>query len=225
MNEFQEYGFLFLDRIIEVLQNQGIKAYKGSDDGRYNSTKDEIVIVGQIKAIVAADDNVLKGVEFIDVPPRHWFDFGLCWDQKLFPVNIKSTTMGSDNLNCKSGLYYALTGCEPKFDNQIPFDKFHEELGGMIDFKSDKEYFFLVVYKEDTSNILVNSLRCIESLIPNGNNLPFQCCWSKNKNRISIKSPEDLNKLLNVYAKSLRLRADAYLSFEKYVLNRIKYDG
>ena len=52
--------------------------------------------------------------------------------------------------------------------------------------------------------------------MPNGNNLPFQAQWSENKTP-QIRDYEQAKKfILSVFGQSLKLRADAYLSFKEY---------
>ena len=44
-----------------------------------------------------------------------------------------------------------------------------------------KDYYFIVLNKTDASDIIVNSVKGLTILTPNINNLPFQVCWSKNR--------------------------------------------
>lgn len=44
-----------------------------------------------------------------------------------------------------------------------------------------KDYYFLVLNKLDCNDIIINSIKGLEILNPNNNNLPFQVIWNKNK--------------------------------------------
>lgn len=41
--------------------------------------------------------------------------------------------------------------------------------------ENNKDYYFLVINKTNNADIFFNSLKMLYELIPNGNNLPFQC--------------------------------------------------
>jgi len=45
-----------------------------------------------------------------------------------------------------------------------------------------KDYYFIVINKNNYNDIIVNSLKGLTILSPNINNLPFQICWNKNRN-------------------------------------------
>lgn len=46
---------------------------------------------------------------------------------------------------------------------------------------SKKDYYFLVMNKNNSRDIIVNSVKGLTILSPNVNNLPFQICWNKNR--------------------------------------------
>lgn len=70
-------------------------------DGRINSSINEDEVI-----------KILSKRFYIMVPKsRAWYDFALETNNNFYPVNIKITdTTHADNLNCKLGIYYALTG-------------------------------------------------------------------------------------------------------------------
>ncbi len=45
-----------------------------------------------------------------------------------------------------------------------------------------KDYYFIVINKNNTQEIIINSVKGLTTLTPNINNLPFQVKWNKNKN-------------------------------------------
>ncbi len=147
---------------------------------------------------------------------RDWVDFSFVKNDIFYPVNIKvSTTKTADNLNCKLGIYYALTGKIPYFNNGIVWEEYFKNLSQNIA-SNITDYYFLIINKNDTSDIFYTSLKQLEQLVPNGNNLPFQAKWDENRNLILRNFEESKKFILDNFAASLQLRADAYFSFKRY---------
>lgn len=121
----------------------------------------------------------------------------------------------ADNLNCKLGIYYALTGCLPDFSNTIDWKHYFEFLNHNLGKLKTRDYLFLVVNKTNPLDIIINSLKYIGKLQPNGNNLPFQCKWSENKNPEYKTFEACKNYILSTFGQSIKLRADIYFSFQK----------
>jgi len=189
-----------LEEIKNYLANSSITLTSNQADGRLNSAINE--------------DEILKIIEQkfdIKIPnARDWADFYI----DNIPVNIKiTTTMTADNASSKKGLYYALTG--EVYVGSESWELYLKKLKQNIK-DTDKDYYFLVVNKTNTKDIFINSLKQISTLQPNGNNLPFQIKW--NDNRVIVKkSFDDVKRiLLEALGKSLKLRADAYFSFQRY---------
>ena len=44
-----------------------------------------------------------------------------------------------------------------------------------------KDYYFLVFNKQEPKDIIINSVKGLRIIYVNNNNLPFQVCWSKNR--------------------------------------------
>ncbi len=164
-----------LKRICAFLRKANVQLPGQSRDGRMDSSTNEKPVIDLL---------VGKFSSTIMVPskPRHWYDFAVADGGVLVPVNIKITALrgAADNLNCKLGIYYALTGKEPTFANGIPWGKFHKVLMDNIT-PNDRDYYFLVINKRKPSELFAIGLKEIAVLQPNGNNLPFQCCWRNNR--------------------------------------------
>ncbi len=189
-----------LEKICKYLKKSNLCLSSNQNDGRINSILNE--------------DEILKQIEKkfdIDVPmQRNWADFYI----DNIPINIKvTTTKTADNASSKSGVYYALTGEIYQGNNQ--WDNYLKKLKKNIK-DTTKDYYFLVISKDDTSEIFINSLKNITTLQPNGNNLPFQIKWCENKT-LNPKSFNQTKKLLlGTMGQSIKLRADAYISFQEY---------
>ena len=58
------------------------------------------------------------------------------------------------------------------------------------------------------------ALKGLQSLVPNGNNLPFQCNWSNNKHDKSRTFKQAKNFLLTELGKSVKLSTSKYVGFK-----------
>lgn len=205
MNKTQSIPNLLIG-IVAFLQANPIALSKQSRDGRINSAFNEDEIF-----------NLLESHFAINRPNmRDWVDFSFEENEIFYPINIKvSTTKTTDNLNCKLGIYYALTGKIPPFGNGVSWEYYFKSLKENIQ-ENSKDYYFLVINKDNPCDVFATSLKCLESILPNGNNLPFQAKWDNNRNIIQRDFESAKTFLLGTFEQSLRLRADAYLHFKRY---------
>jgi len=67
-------------------------------------------------------------------------------------------------------------------------------------FNNKKDYYFIVLNKTDTRDIIVNSVKGLTLLTPNINNLPFQVCWNKNR----TYNYENINKKIKQFIDCLQ---------------------
>ena len=172
-----------------------IKSCELSDDGRTNSCFDEDNI---IKILIEKYPDRIKKPDI-----RMWYDI-LIKDYKhgWLPVNIKTTTtLTSDNTGNLAMCVYAYTDEEldlsKKYQNgpmsKILIKNLNEN---KINYKSKKDYYFLVVNKNNTNEVIINSCKGISQLTPNSNNLPFQVNWSKNKDYNFINIHKSIKQLI-----------------------------
>jgi hypothetical protein len=178
------------------------------EDGRLNSAVNE----GQILQSIRRKFN-------IEEPRiREWYDFLALENGNKYPVNIKVSTLNTnDNVQCKLGIYYAVTGIWPDISNGTSWEKFFKAVRDGINSNKDKDYYFLVVSKSDPKDILITSLKQIGNLVPNGNNLPFQCHWGRNRELTQRSHDEAVKFILGTLEKSCELRANIKSEFEKYL--------
>lgn len=59
----------------------------------------------------------------------------------------------------------------------------------------------IVINKTNPKDIIINSVKGLEILTPNANNLPFQVCWSKNKKFIYRRISEKIHLFLECLRK------------------------
>ncbi|MCX2683449.1 restriction endonuclease [Campylobacter sp. MIT 21-1685] len=194
-----------LYEIVEFLQQQNLTLSINSRDGRVNSAFNEDEIFNLLcRNFVINRQNM-----------RDWFDFSFEENGDFYPVNIKITKLSTDNLNCKLGIYYAFTGKIPHFDNEISWLKFFQAIRANAE-QNSRDYYFLVINKNDTRDIFATSLKSLNVLTPNGNNLPFQANWAKNKILQNRNFTEAKDFILGAMAKSFALRARIYNKFLEY---------
>ena len=183
-------------------------------DGRINASANEDEIISVIG----------KNFDIHKPKARAWYDFSLTAGGILYPVNIKVADVMSgyaDNLNCKLGIYYALTGQEPDFANEIRWSDYFRRLRENIGARKNRDYFFLVFNKNTEGDVFVNSLRGLSVLRPAGNNLPFQCMWNQNRHYQKRSFNDAVSFIMAPFGAGIRKRAQIYLDFKchfaKYV--------
>ncbi|MGN8478870.1 restriction endonuclease [Helicobacter pylori] len=190
-----------LNEIAEFLKTNPYNLSQPLQDGRLNSSINEEEILNTIKHFP------------IQLPKaREWWDFSFKKNDIFYPVNI-TTTKTADNLNGKLGIYYALCGLLPEFNNEIAWEKYFQKLHKDLGKNTDRDYYFLVINKNDPKDIFINSLKGIQTLQPN--NLPFQCKWDNNREIIQRDFDGSKNSILSALAKSVTLRANIYLAFKE----------
>ncbi len=197
-----------LDEIVKFLQRNPLRLWAKSISERTNSSVNESEV---LKYLVQLKTPTGYHYVFPATKSQAWYDFKIqnpyCPDNKIF-VNIKITNLdkpSADNVSAKQGMGYALTGIE---DMPKEWDKFHELLRTQIELGFD--YYFLIINKNNTSDCFWTSLKRIETLVPNGNNLPFQCNWSQNKFPINRNEIEATDYILSIYNKSCKKRAEKF---------------
>lgn len=193
--------------IQKYLSQKRLTLSKQFKDGRINASFNEDEVIKEIQNSFS-----------ISIPKsRAWYDFAIESSQGFYPVNIKVTdTTHADNLNCKLGIYYTLTGLLPDFANEIRWQTYFERLRANLGTDTTKDYYFLIVNKNDQSDIFINSLKGLSSLQSNGNNLPFQCHWGNNRIFNNRTFEQSLSFILSTFAESIKLRSQIYLDFKQY---------
>ncbi|WQV81313.1 restriction endonuclease [Helicobacter pylori] len=188
-----------LNEIAEFLKTNPYHLSQPLQDGRLNSSVNEEEIL-----------NTIKDYFPIQLPKaREWWDFSFEENDIFYPVNIKTTTTKTaDNLNGKLGIYYALCGLVPEFNNEIAWEKYFQKLHKDLAKNTNRDYYFLIINKNDPKDVFINSLKGIQTLQPN--NLPFQCKWDNNREIVQRDFNGSKNFILSALAKSVKLRANIY---------------
>jgi len=173
---------LIMNKLKAHLLKSNLIFAKENEDGRINSCIDEDVIIRLL--VEKFETRIIKP------KIRMWYDI-LAYDNYYgwIPINIKTTTTKtSDNTGNLAMCVYAYTNeeldlqKESSYNNgkmsKILFDKIKN---GEFNKKPKKDYYFLVLDKENNENIIINSVKGLVTLTPNINNLPFQVIWCKNR--------------------------------------------
>lgn len=174
-------------------------------DGRLNSKEDEITIIRILQDKYGKENIIPEPVE------RHW------WDVKIFgyPVNIKtSKCKTADNFSAKGAVLHSLTNMSEEEITEIrEWPDFHNALIGAKDKDNNRDYYCLVLNKE-TNEVLMQGLKTLTKLTPNGNNLLFQINWSKNKEIIERTHKEGYEFLIGAFVESVRKKVGIHEGYE-----------
>ena len=168
--------------IQKYLQSMNIQFSSQNDDGRINSCADEDEI---IKLLIQKFNDKIKKPK-----SRMWYDI-LAYDYLYgwLPINIKTTnTYTSDNTGNFAMCVYAYTDeklcldIDKSYENGKMSLLFLEKIKNkQYNYIQKKDYYFLVLNKSNCKDIIINSVKGLNKLTPNINNLPFQVCWDKNR--------------------------------------------
>ena len=200
---------------------------KNGADGRKDSDDNECLVIDEAERLVSRGR--LRGfgkIDFIRGGPRAWYDFAFRLSDAgrsfFAPVNVKiSSFKGADNISAKLGIYYALTGLHPTCAPGVSWPDFFTLLEDHIGAGPDADYYFLVVEKSEESagRIFTQSLRRLRRIVPNGNNVPFQCNWAQNLDPHPYRNLRDAERFLvfDGLHTSLEMRAQAYRASERYI--------
>lgn len=164
------------------LTKNTIKLSKIINDGRVCSLVDEDLIINGLEKEFG--NSIVKSKE------RMWYDIKVN-DHKhgWIPVNIKSTSMKSnDNAGNMTMCVYSFTDYEININKNYKNGKMSKILLEKIKKKelnnSQRDYYFLVLNKNKPDDVIINSIRGLEHIVANPNNLPFQINWNKNRTHV-----------------------------------------
>jgi hypothetical protein len=171
---------LILYSVQKYLSDCKIKLTKTTTDGRINSCTDQDLIIDLLMKKYADKMYVPKD--------RMWYDILL--KDTLYgwiPVNIKTTTTStSDNTGNLAMCVYTYTDYKLKLKNSYQNGEMSQILmekikNNELNYKNKRDYYFLVVNKNNTQDVIINSVKGLKTLTANINNLPFQINWARNR--------------------------------------------
>ncbi len=193
-----------LVEVVEFLNSIVISVSEKHGDGRVNSIDDEDTII-DLLVDKYGSENVEKPVE------RNW------WDVKVFgyPLNIKSSKYGSaaDNFTSKAAILYALTDLPEDKVNVQRWKKFQELLKNHSSKDNNRDYYIISLNKV-TNEVHLTSLKTLNKLTSNGNNLPFQIEWRVNTTPVQRTHAEAYDFLVGCYKESVLKKITAHEGYD-----------
>jgi hypothetical protein len=165
-----------------------------NNDGRVNSILDEQTVIDSLLKCYTGRIRV--------APIRMWYDVVILdYYHGWIPVNIKSSLMKyNDNAGNLAMCVYAYTNANIKLDIPYKNGELSQIMAARLKCKqynrSHRDYYFLVINKNDPSDVIINSIRGLASLANNTNNLPFQIKWSNNRKFQRKTVDEAINQFL-----------------------------
>ena len=192
-----------LQNAVDYLNTLTINVSESHEDGRVNSIDDEDTIIDLL---------VEKFGDSIETPPpRCW------WDIKVFgyPLNIKSSKFGNaaDNFSSKAAILYALTDLPEEEVTCTSWKSFQNKLQMNSSQEKPRDYYIIVLDKT-TNKVYLQSLKSLQKLTSNGNNLPFQIKWKDNTHPIERNYLQSYDFLIQCYKDSVRKKILSHDGFE-----------
>lgn len=194
-----------LIEVVEFLNSININISENHEDGRVNSIDDEDTII-DLLIEKYGENNVVRP------KAREW------WDVKVFgyPLQIKSSKYGSaaDNFSSKAAILYALTYLPEDKVNVTSWKKFQEALLNNSSKDNGRDYYIFTLNKV-TNQVQLSSLKTLQKITPNGNNLPFQIKWSDNTQPVQRTHRQAYEFLIECYKESVRRKINSHNGFEE----------
>jgi len=164
---------IILQQVFNYLQKCNIVLSKNNIDGRCNSINDEEIIITLL---------LDKFTNKIIIPKkRSWYDIAIYdyFSESYLPINIKTSTITtSDNIGNLSLCVESYTSYKLdiyKFYKNGELNKIlQDELNNKrYNYNYNKDYYFIIVNKTNTNEIIINSINKLTKLTPNLENLPL----------------------------------------------------
>jgi len=173
-------------------------------DGRVNSLDDEETVIQLL------EEKYSDAVE--RSKPRHWFDV------RLFghPIQIKSSSYSNgaaDNFSSKAAVLYALTNLDENDIEVRGWEQFETALLKNSGEENNRDYYIISVNKDD-SQVHLTSLKTLQKLTPNGNNLPFQIQWKSNIIPVERSYDEAYKFIVSCYTKSVEKKLSVHKLYD-----------
>jgi len=183
------------------------------EDGRSNSFIDEHTVIRLLQKRYGSK---------IRMPPRprHWFDMSvLDAERGWIPIDIKSSAIrkhrNRDNGSGWASCMYALTDMsmdlEKDYKGHEPMTQFYHKLEHREYNSSSRDYYYLILNKMDFHDVIINSLRGMQSFSANSSNPPFQVCWNNNRDYVYRPIGESVRMFLEVIGKTTESPAQVFI--------------
>lgn len=193
----------YLTEAVEYLSGL-VTISENHEDGRVNSIDDEETVIQLLEE---------KYGDAVERPKaRDWFDV------RLFghPIQIKSSSYSkgaSDNFSSKAAILYALTDLDEDSIKVRGWEQFETALLKNSGEENNRDYYIISVNKDD-SQVHLTSLKSLQKLTPNGNNLPFQIQWKNNITPVDRSYDEAYKFIVSCYTKSVEKKLSVHKLYD-----------
>jgi hypothetical protein len=166
----------FLSKITDSIRGKDLNFTHNSQDKRTDSTINEQKVINYLRTVEGVGEFMLE------VPARHWTDVLFNYNGEIIAINIKLPDLqkgGSDDAYSRGGLLWSLT--------DIPFERIPRPCTNIqlakllienLSQKKYRDYYYLVIDKHDTNNVMCRGLKEINNIVLNPSNT-FQINWKK----------------------------------------------
>lgn len=187
-----------LQEAADLLSESSFELPRGSGDSRRDSGAGETTVIQILQNEQrwnVTSENIGK--------PTNRAPYDMTFENLLVDIKISGMS-GQDNTNAKKAVYYLLTGEDGK-TNPIPNHNkpFWKSLKERENPNETRDFYYLVVNKNDTSDVFVVSLKHIAKVMPSANNQPFQAKWDDCRVPKHRTWEEAKNYLLGQWAESI----------------------
>ncbi|MDI9347572.1 MAG: hypothetical protein QM538_03630 [Methylacidiphilales bacterium] len=186
-----------LKEVILCLKKNKMILQNNMGDGRQDSSTNENKVIQTIQnanlGFKVTAENLNKNNN------RNWFDATIAG----YYVNIKISALKSaDNTSAKPAIFYFLTG---QTETPTHTKQYWEQMKQNESPDENRNYFYLIVNKDNPSDVFCTSLKGLKTVNANGSegNYPFQCVWDENRELADRTWAEAKIFLLTQFAKSV----------------------
>jgi hypothetical protein len=193
---------------VSYLNTLDLKGSTNNRDGRVNSIEDEKTLIEVL--VEKYNDDIEEAKQ------RDWYDVRMFG----FPNQLKSSDYGkkaSDNFSAKLALLYALTDMtEEEIYKVRTWSQFERSLRDRRDDNNNRDYYIISMDKK-TGECHLSSLKTLNKITPNGNNLPFQIKWSENTQPVQRTGAESWDFLIECgYKPSVRKKLAQHALIDEF---------
>lgn len=189
---------MFPPELVEAvnhLNTLDLKASSRNRDGRVNSIDDEKTL---IEVLIEKYHEQIEEAE-----QRDWYDVRMFG----FPNQLKSSNYNkkaADNFSAKLAMLYALTDMTEKEISKVrTWNQFERSLRDRRNDENGRDYYIISMDKT-TGECHLSSLKTLNKLTPNGNNLPFQIKWADNIQPVERTGCQAYEFLVGCYKESVK---------------------
>ena len=195
-----------LQEVADYLIESDFQLVSTGQDARQDSNQSETKIVQLLQNSEHNEDWTVYSPNIARRDNRAWYDAKI----KDYYVDIKiSECTRNDNTNAKMAIYYFITGKTPD-NTQVRENIFFRDMKHYENPDENRDYYYLIVNKNNLNDIFVVSLKGLNHAFPSHNNMPFQSNWDKCRNPVNRNWQEAKEFLLSTWAEAITKCIEKY---------------